>query len=138
MLTKQALNVTSKQIATLRDISLLHRPYEACSLLLGVIKDCIFLVKEIRHMQNMDLTRDNFQMSGADLVNAYEYSSGRDLDVIGIFHSHIYGIRPSKKDIKFMEINPVVWLIYSISDFRFGAYIMEDSIKEVSIKVIKD
>jgi proteasome lid subunit RPN8/RPN11 len=77
-------------------------------------------------------------MSGTDLVNAYEYSSGRALDVIGIFHSHIYGIRPSKKDIRFMEINPVIWLIYSVSDFRFGAYIIEDSIKEVSIKVIKD
>ncbi len=138
MLTKQALNVTFKQIATLRDISMLQRPYEACSLLLGVVKDCIFLVKEIHHMQNIDLSQDTFQMSGTDLVNAYEYSSGRDLDVIGIFHSHINGIRPSKKDIRFMEINPVVWLIYSVSDFRFGAYIMEDSIKEVSIKVIKD
>lgn len=138
MLTRQALSVTFKQMATLRDISLLHRPYEACSLLLGVVKDCIFLVKEIYHMQNIDLTRDTFEMSRIDLVNAYEYSLGKDLDVIGIFHSHISGIRPSKKDIKFMEINPVVWLIYSVSDFQFGAYIMEDSLKDVLIEVIKD
>ena len=135
MVTRQALNVTVNQMTNLRDTSLLHRPYEACSLLLGLVKDRIFLVKEIYHMQNLDRARNTFQMSGIDLMNAYEYSLGKNLDVIGIFHSHISGIRPSKKDMRFMEINPVVWLIYSVSDYQFGAYIMESTVKDVPIKV---
>ena len=41
--------------------------------------------------------------------------------------------RPSGTDVQFMEINPVVWLIYSTTENRFAAWIFSDRVREVKL-----
>jgi [CysO sulfur-carrier protein]-S-L-cysteine hydrolase len=132
------LIITKKQIADLKEYSLSYAPFEACSLLLGVVKDQIYIVRETYHMKNLNRSINTFKMAGPDLIAAYEYSLESKLDVIGIFHSHRLGIRPSMEDLIYMEINPVVWLIYSVSDCKFGAYILETSLRKILIDVVMD
>jgi hypothetical protein len=42
---------------------------------------------------------------------------------------------PSGTDRKFMEINPVVWLIYSTTEHNFKAYVYENDVVEVAVKI---
>jgi proteasome lid subunit RPN8/RPN11 len=57
------------------------------------------------------------------------------MHVVGIFHSHPAEPMPSLIDKKFMEINPVVWIIYSTTTHRSSAYIFEEKIKEVQMHI---
>lgn len=135
---ERVLNVPIKHATSLRKISVCNSPFEACSLLFGLIKNCVALVKEVHHMQNIDLSRNSFQISGDELLCAYEHAQSENLNVIGIFHSHFFGTKPSDKDLTYMEINPVIWLIYSVSECQFGAYVMENTLQEVVVEIIKE
>ena len=135
---KQTLVVTKGQLNALKNLALFHMPYEACSLLLGISSPYKFLVKELYHMRNVDLSESAFKMGLPDLISAYEYSSEKKLNVIGVFHSHFLGTAPSKKDLTYMELNPVVWLIYSVDDCKFGAYKMNSTLEKVLINIVME
>ena len=113
-------------------------PYEACSLLLGISSPYKFLVKELYHMRNVDLSETAFKMGLPDLISAYEYSSERKLNVIGVFHSHFLGTAPSRRDLTYMELNPVVWLIYSVTESKFGAYKLNNTLEKVPLNIVKE
>jgi proteasome lid subunit RPN8/RPN11 len=130
------LIITKKHIEDLKKYSLSHVPIEACSLLLGVVKDLSFIVSETYHMKNLDGSVNSFKMAGTDLIAAYQYAFENKLDVVGIYHSHTSGVRPSTKDMTYMEINPVVWLIYSVSDCKFGAYIQQTFLENILIDIV--
>ncbi|MDQ5870457.1 MAG: M67 family metallopeptidase [Thermoproteota archaeon] len=134
---EQALVVTVGQINALKNLALCHWPYEVCSLLLGISRHYKFLVKELYHMRNVDQSETAFQMGLADLISAYKYSSEKKLNVIGVFHSHILGTAPSKKDLTYMELNPVVWLIYSVDECKFEAYKMDSTLEKVLINIVR-
>jgi hypothetical protein len=72
---KQTLVVTKGQLNALKNLALFHMPYETCSLLLGISSPYKFLVKELYHMRNVDLSETDFKMGLPDLISAYEYSS---------------------------------------------------------------
>ena len=59
------------------------------------------------------------------------------LQVAGIFHSHPAGPAPSLTDAKFMEINPVVWVIYSTTQNQFAAWVLADRMRQVRIIVVR-
>ena len=135
---KQTLVVTKRQLNALKDLALYHMPNEACSLLLGISSHYKFLVKELYHMRNIDLSETAFKMGLPDLISAYKYSSERKLNVIGVFHSHFLGTTPSKKDLTYMELNPVVWLIYSVGEYKFGAYKMNSTLEKVPLNIVTE
>ena len=89
-------------------------------------------------MRNVDLSETAFKMGLPDLISAYEYSSEKKLNVIGVFHSHCFGTAPSKKDLTYMELNPVVWLIYSVDDCKFGAYKMNRTLEKVLLNIVTE
>ena len=135
---KQTLVVTKRQLNALKDLALYHMPNEACSLLLGISSHYKFLVKELYHMRNVELSETAFKMGLPDLISAYNYSSERKLNVIGVFHSHFLGTTPSKKDLTYMELNPVVWLIYSVDECKFGAYKMNSTLEKVPLNIVTE
>jgi proteasome lid subunit RPN8/RPN11 len=92
-------------------------------------------VVEILPMRNVDESPLTFSIESTELVDAYNLAESKGLQVIAIFHSHPAQPSPSSTDIKFMEINPVVWLIYSTTEWRLKAYVYDDYVKEVTIKI---
>src|SRR5918992_380281 len=72
------------------------------------------------------------------LPDAYNLAESKGMQVIAIFHSHPAKPWPSSTDIKFMEINPVVWVIYSTTESRLKAFVYDDDdfIKEIDIRII--
>ena len=127
----QSISLTAGQIEELVGIAKDVLPNESCGLLLGE-NDA---VAEILPMRNVDESPLTFSIESTELVDAYNLAESKGLQVIAIFHSHPAQPSPSSTDIKFMEINPVVWLIYSTTEWRLKAYVYDDYVKEVTIKI---
>ena len=108
-----------------------EKPNESCAILFG--KENTIL--EIFLTDNIEKSPVNFTISNEQLIEAYQTAEKKELDIIGIFHSHPNSIAfPSETDKKFMQSNPVVWIIYSGIKKNFNAFILESELKEVLIK----
>ncbi|HSF52064.1 MAG TPA: M67 family metallopeptidase [Nitrososphaeraceae archaeon] len=116
-------------------------PLECCALLLGKKNSLTnYSVKNIIITNNFSKSSTFFTVHPKDLITFYEKSKSMNLDVISIFHSHPSIPYPSTTDLRYMEINPVIWLIYSTTEFSFKAFLLseEKKIIEVLINRIKD
>ena len=123
--------LTPEQITRLSRFANEALPNESCAFLIGSSIEST--VAEILFMKNVDSSPYSFNIEPSELLDAYDKAEKKDLDVIGIFHSHPGKPSPSTTDMKYMEINPVIWLIYSTTEDRFGAYLSERSVIECDV-----
>ena len=112
------LLISKARITELEQFALASFPFEACALLLGKGLS----VQKVIQMRNSDASALTFSIAPQDLLDAYENAARLGYQIVGIFHSHPGPADPSSTDIKYMEINPVVWLIYSITERVFKAH----------------
>ena len=132
------LLVTEKQINSLISSTKEYLPYESCFLLLGNIVDLEYRVSVLKNMENIANSEYSFIMDPDQIIKVYQWASNNELEVIGVYHSHLDGARPSSTDVIFMQINELIWLIYEVSSSIFKAFILENEIlKEVEIKISK-
>jgi proteasome lid subunit RPN8/RPN11 len=102
-----------------------QKPKESCALLFG--KDNQVL--DIFLTENIEESSVNFTISNEQLIEGYKIAEEEKMEVIGIFHSHPNSDAfPSNTDKKFMQSNPVVWIIYSGINKNFRAFILESEI----------
>lgn len=127
----QVISLTAKQIKELVSIAKDALPDEACAFLLGKNDKIV----KILPMRNLDESSVTFSIDPGEVLYAYNLAESKGLRVVAIFHSHPAKASPSSTDIKFMEINPVVWLIYSTTEWRLKAYVYDDDVKEVTIRI---
>ena len=108
-----------------------QKPNESCAILFGKNNQ----VLDIFLAENIDESPINFTISNEQLLEGYKIAEDKKMDVIGIFHSHPNSDAfPSNTDKKFMQSNPVVWIIYSGINKNFRAFTLESDIKEISIE----
>lgn len=108
-----------------------EKPNESCALLFGENN----IVREIFITKNIAKSPISFTISNEELIRAYRAAEEKKYQVIGVFHSHPNSEPvPSTTDEKFMEINPVMWLIYSNINNEFRAYVLKSEIRELSIQ----
>jgi [CysO sulfur-carrier protein]-S-L-cysteine hydrolase len=133
-----SIRLNGDKVESLTSLAKDSLPWESCALLLGETStenlDEI-IVSDVITVKNSDSSPVSFSIDPDDLINAYQVSEARNLQVVGIFHSHPTEPFPSSTDIKYMKINPVVWLIYSTVTNESRAYIFEDKLKEVELRV---
>ena len=107
-----------------------EKPNESCAILFG--KDS--LVSEVFLTKNIEESPVNFTISNEQLIEGYKIAEEKNVEVIGIFHSHPNSeAYPSNTDKKFMQSNPVAWIIYSGINKDFKAYFLESEIIEIPI-----
>lgn len=108
-----------------------EKPNESCAILFGKNDT----VSEVFLTKNIEESPVNFTISNEQLIEGYKIAEEKKIDVIGIFHSHPNSeAYPSNTDKKFMESNPVAWVIYSGTNKDFRAYFLESEIKEITIE----
>ncbi len=108
-----------------------QKPNESCALLFG--KDNQVL--DIFLAENIDESSAKFTISNEQLIEGYNIAEQKKMDVIGIFHSHPNSDAfPSNTDKKFMQSNPVVWIIYSGINKNFRAFILNLDSVEIQIE----
>ena len=109
-----------------------EEPNESCAILFG--KDS--LVSEVFLTKNIEESPVNFTISNEQLIEGYKIAEEKRVEVIGVFHSHPNSdAYPSNTDKKFMQSNPVVWIIYSGINKNFKAYFLESDIIEIPIEI---
>ena len=108
-----------------------EKPNESCAILFG--KDNI--VSEVFLAKNIEESPVNFTISNEQLIEGYKLAEEKQVEVIGIFHSHPDSAAyPSNTDEKFMQSNPVAWIIYSGVNKNFKAYLLDSEIIEIPIE----
>jgi [CysO sulfur-carrier protein]-S-L-cysteine hydrolase len=110
-------------------------PNESCAILVGRTTGKDVHIINLIPMRNSDSSKVTFSMDPQQLIDIYKKVEKQDMHVVGIFHSHPAEPMPSLIDRKFMEINPVVWIIYSTTTHRSRAYIFEEKINEVQMHI---
>jgi len=113
-----------------------EQPSESCAMLLGKKVGDNWNVKEVFLTQNIDDSQTNFTISPEELLNGYQIAEKNQLEVVGIFHSHPNSDAiPSNTDKKFMQNNPVPWIIFSGVSNDLKAYLLDSTIIEIQIKI---
>ena len=108
-----------------------EKPNESCAILFGRNEQ----VSEVFLAENIEESPINFTISNEQLIEGYKLAEEKQVDVIGIFHSHPNSeAYPSNTDKKFMQSNPVAWIIYSGVTKDFKAYLLESDIIEIPIE----
>jgi len=123
--------IQKKQLSVFADSS---SPNESCALLFGNLENDKALVNEIFFTKNIEESPVNFTISNEELLEGYKIAEEKKLDVVGIFHSHPhFEAIPSSTDKKFMQSNPVIWVIYSGESKNFRAYYLDSDVIQVPI-----
>lgn len=131
----QKIIISESQKKILANHAVNEKPNESCAILFGTIDGQKTKVKEIFLTKNIDESPVNFTISNEQLIKCYKTAEEREMEVVGIFHSHPNSeAYPSDTDKKFMDSNPVVWVIYSGISNDFKAYVLESNILEVLIE----
>ncbi len=111
-------------------------PNESCAILFGTEDEKEIKVEKIFLTKNIEKSPVNFTISAEQRLEADKMEKELDLKIIGIFHSHPDShAYPSSTDKKFMELNPVIWIIFSGTSRDFKAYVLEAKILEIQIKI---
>ena len=132
----QKIIISESQKKILANHASNEKPNESCAILFGTVDGQKTKVKEIFLTKNIDESPVNFTISNEQLIKCYKTAEEREMEVVGIFHSHPNSeAYPSDTDKKFMDSNPVVWVIYSGMSNEFKAYVLESNILEVLIEV---
>ena len=112
------------------------QPNESCAMLFGKKVGDKWNVKEVFLTQNIDDSQTNFTISPEELLKGYQIAEKNQLEVVGIFHSHPNSDAiPSNTDKKFMQNNPVPWIIFSGVNNELKAYLLDSTIIEIQIKI---
>lgn len=127
----QKIKLSESNKKLLSEFSENQKPNESCALLFG--KDDIVL--DLFLTENIEKSPVNFTISNKQLIEGYNMAEEKKMDVVGIFHSHPDSeAYPSNTDKKFMQTNPVVWIIYSGINKNFRAFFLESDIIEIPIE----
>ena len=111
---------------------------ESCAMLFGLHNEQQSNVKEVFLTRNADRNSEmTFTIPPEELLNGYKIADEKHLELVGIFHSHPNSIAsPSNTDKKFMELNDQVpWLIFSGINRDLKAFILNEDVEEVEIKI---
>jgi len=112
-----------------------EQPSESCAMLFGKKVGDNWNVKEVFLTQNIDDSQTNFTISPEELLKGYQIAEKNQLEVVGIFHSHPNSDAiPSNTDKKFMQNNPVPWIIFSGVNNDLKAYLLDSDVVEIPIK----
>ena len=128
---------SKNQIDILANHSKENSPNESCAILFGSKDNDSTIIKEIFLTKNIENSPVNFTISPDELILAYGTAEKKGLDVSAIFHSHPSSVAyPSSTDKKYMETNPVPWVIFSNLNNDFRAYIYNSDIVPVPVKIL--
>ena len=132
----ECIVLTQKEKDKLVAHAIKQQPSESCAMLLGKKVGDTWNVKEVFLTQNIDNSQTSFTISPEELLKRYQLAEKMNQELVGIFHSHPNSDAiPSSTDKKFMENNPVPWIIFSGANNNLKAYLLDSNIIEIPIKI---
>ncbi len=133
---QKSITITRAQKELLLEHASRCYPNESCAILFGSVKNEKCTVKDVFLAENIDESPVNFTISNEELLKAYQIAEKKNLEIVGIFHSHPNSEAfPSSIDKKFMHVNPVVWIISSGKSSELKAFLLEPNMIEIPIVI---
>ena len=131
----ECIVLTQKEKDKLVAHAIEQQPNESCAMLLGEKINDTWDVKEVFLTENIDKSQTNFTISPEELLKGYKLAEKMHLELVGVFHSHPNSdTTPSDTDKKFMQNNPVPWIIFSGVTSELTAYLLDSDVIEIPIK----
>ncbi|HXT84986.1 MAG TPA: Mov34/MPN/PAD-1 family protein [Verrucomicrobiae bacterium] len=129
------LIISREKLLFLESYSRQNISQESCAILLGKRTENEFLVLETILMENDEKSYIMFTINEDKLFSVYKKAESMNLSVVGIYHNHPAHPVPSITDKKYMETNPVPWIINSTITNESKCYIYYDSqgVRDVDI-----
>ena len=131
----QRLVLNAKHVSDLRKLAIDSHPLESCALLVGKISKDDVTVSDIIIANNADKSQVSFSIEPKELLDAYSKAESMGLEIVAIFHSHPAPAKPSSTDVKYMEINPIPWLILSTTNNELAAFLYDGKIHTLELAV---
>jgi proteasome lid subunit RPN8/RPN11 len=91
-------------------------PREACGILIGLAYRDRVLVRRVTSMRNLSDSENIFNVDSQELYRNLIIAESLGMEMVGIYHSHHMIPRPSSIDYFYMKLNPVVWIIFGVSE----------------------
>jgi len=132
--------LNQKQVDTLIQHSEKAGLSESCAMLLGTHNAQQWNVKEVFLTRNAHADSEtSFIITPEELLQGYQLAEKKQLELVGIFHSHPKSAAsPSNFDKKFMKVNgDVPWIIFSGINTDLRAFILEEDMEEIKIKIME-
>ena len=131
----ECIVLTQKEKDKLISHAIERHPNESCAMLLGEKIDDTWNVREVFLTENIDKSQTNFTISPEELLKGYKLAEKMHLELVGVFHSHPNSdTTPSDTDKKFMQNNPMPWIIFSCVTNDLTAYLLDSDVIEIPIK----
>jgi [CysO sulfur-carrier protein]-S-L-cysteine hydrolase len=130
--------IDKKHMMLLNNLSQKNKPLESCAILIGKRKNNQFIITKVIPMKNDEKSNIMFTINEEKLFAVYKKAESMNLSMVGIYHTHPSKPFPSKTDIKYMEINPVPWIINSTITDETKCFIYYDynGVKEIELKIM--
>ena len=134
--------LNQKQIDALIQHSEKYQPSESCAMLFGTLGDQQWNVKEVfltRNARFKSASETSFIIAPEELIQGYELAEKKQLELVGIFHSHPNSSAlPSNTDKKYMKVNDgIPWIIFSGMNTDLKAFMLDEDMEEIKIKIIE-
>ncbi len=98
------IRLQNQQLAEIREHGVRDYPYECCGLLLGRFAEDAKIVQEtypISNAREESAKRNRFLITPEEMMKGERYARGRDLEIVGFYHSHPDSPAvPSKYDLE--------------------------------------
>ncbi|HEU4769451.1 MAG TPA: M67 family metallopeptidase [Pyrinomonadaceae bacterium] len=85
------ITIAEAQLNEIREHGVRDYPYECCGLLLGRYTENGKIVQEtypISNAREESAKRNRFLITPEELMRGERYATGRDLEIVGFYHSH--------------------------------------------------
>ena len=132
--------LNQKQLDVLTQHSEKAGSSESCAMLLGTRSNQQWNIKEVFLTRNAHTdAQTSFIITPEELLQGYQLAEKKQLELVGIFHSHPNSAAsPSNLDKKYMKVNgDVPWIIFSGINTDLRAFILEEDMKEIKIKIME-
>ncbi len=103
-----------------------EEPIEACGVLAGKKADDRRRVTKIYKSTNVLESKHRYQIDPDELMEIYQKIDKKDLEVVGIYHSHPSSPTPSQIDKEKAVYPEVSYLIISLPEYEYASYYLED------------
>ena len=141
--------LNQKQVDTLMQHSEKSGVSESCAMLFGIHSNQQWNIKEVFLTRNSygnntgnGSPETNFIISPEQLLEGYQLAEKKQLELVGIFHSHPNSAAsPSNTDKKYMKVNgDIPWIIFSGLNTDLRAFMLEENMedmKEIKIEIME-
>ncbi|MFW9922984.1 MAG: Mov34/MPN/PAD-1 family protein [Candidatus Thorarchaeota archaeon] len=115
-------------------------PKESVSIISGIIQNNKVIAEKVYSPKNTDNSTISFTVDPLELLEIYLEIEKEEKYLIGIYHTHPAPPVPSGIDVQYMEVNPYIWLISSMSkpEKPKGYLLLENKqLKEIKIEILE-